>query len=327
MLRKPMNKLLIALLFGFLLFGCVSQKEYNSLAEELNEEQQDYQILSLEHEITEEDLTKIKSEYDKLNETYNKLQESDQQLKEEHDRLQMSYEESVSRYDALSTIYYELLDSYRTLQQEKAGRDNIRLPSEIPTTQRIAGLEFILSADAFTLSQQNLNLSSVTDTKSMLPTISSEHTVIFAEKFDTTSLKVGDIIAYNSKFADIPILHRIIERSREDGGLCYIVQGDNNPVPDPECVKPSNVIGLAIGVIFNTVENGYRYCLDDLIPVVRDDTIYCMPNTLPKGVYTQEQQLPSDGFSRFSFCADEDPSTPYTVIDEEMNVLCYENIS
>jgi signal peptidase len=68
-------------------------------------------------------------------------------------------------------------------------------------------------------------------------------TIVFAHKEKTYN--VGDIISYNATDEQLAqgspktITHRIIEQ--KDGG--YIMQGDNNPVPDAQIVMPADVVG------------------------------------------------------------------------------------
>jgi len=237
----------------------------------------------------------------------------------------LSRDQFASLYHNLTAKYRDLSDRHRDLEYRSVSSLG-RLPKDIPGAPHISGVDLLLTPDGLYVKQKKLNLSSVTDTKSMNPTITADHTAIFTTRFTASSLQVGTIIAYRSPSFEIPIMHRIIKVSSDSGGICYTVQGDNNPSVDPECVQPSQIIGVVIGTVFSTSSEGYRYCSGDSIPVISNDVFTCASKTIPAGVYTGNQSITDAPLLVFPFCSDGQPTRPYTVIGPDKKVYCYENV-
>ncbi len=317
-----------------LLFGCTSQqqpselqKNYDDLKNQYSDLQNRHAALQSERNQLEQEKNGISKSLDdrngeaqKLSSDYESLNSGYLSLKANYSSLSSSYSSLRSLYDSLTLNYKNLNDNYRNLQSQTG-----RLPKDIPGSPSIGGLDFMLSKDSLIIKYPLLNLSSVTDTKSMNPTITAENTAIFTTKFDRRALQVGDIIAYNSSSFELPIMHRIISVDHSNG-LCYIVQGDNNPVPDPDCVYPSQVIGLVVGTIYNRAATGYRYCADGL-SIAANDEFYCLPDNLPAGVYTDDQKIASTSFTGYPLCSSKEPDKPYTVVTPGKKVYCYDSVS
>jgi len=82
---------------------------------------------------------------------------------------------------------------------------------------------------------------------SMHPTLENgDLIVVYREDFK--SLKVGDIIVFNSPVYNVRVVHRIKDIRFVDGEMVLITQGDNNRVPDPGYVREENYIGKYAGV-------------------------------------------------------------------------------
>ena len=296
-----------------LLFGCIAQsteKLEQQKAELLNK----YEEITNQKEQLQEQYQELQNQKTDLENNYNKLSSANEETNKKYDDLTSLYNELKKINQNITVKYNQLKENYEELERKSIEIRSARLPKDIPTSPSIPDVDFVLSEKALMLKYDKLNLSSVTDTKSMLPTISYEHTAIFTNKFDPKKLVVGNIIAYESDSFDIPIMHRIIEVKNDGSSVCYILQGDNNLSPDPECVKPAKVVGLVVGIIFNKNIKGYNYCEEGSIPVVDNDQIICMSDIIPAGVYINEQKIPTDALQGFTFCAENEPSKPYTVI-------------
>ncbi len=319
---------LIILAGILLIFGCTSE---TSSTDELAKLKSDYKsledryarLLSDKAEGAPEEscigeLAGCKTELARLKDSYAALGDA-------YDELNRTYAGLSSRHANLSRQYAELSNRYRDL--EYASLDSsARLTKDIPGAPSIAGIEFLLSEEAFVVKYSNVNLSSVTDTKSMHPTITADHTAVFTTKFSPSDLRIGTIIAYNSPSFSIPIMHRIIDISSDSQGTCYVLQGDNNLSPDPDCVRPQEIIGIVIGTVFNANKDSYRYCQEGTIPIVKDGAFSCLPNTLKSGVYVEDQEITSNPLVVFPLCSDKSNGKPYTVITPEKTVYCYDRI-
>lgn len=79
--------------------------------------------------------------------------------------------------------------------------------------------------------------------------------VVFLGKKDSSGINVGDIVVYKTgpnKF----IIHRVISIYNTSTGFCYVVKGDNNPVPDPglpPCPYKNGVRGIPYKAISGVV--------------------------------------------------------------------------
>ncbi|MEB3759671.1 MAG: signal peptidase I [Desulfurococcales archaeon] len=74
--------------------------------------------------------------------------------------------------------------------------------------------------------------------------------VVLIKKEAPDQINVGDIVVYSSgtKY----IIHRVIEIKKIDGKYCYVVKGDNNPMPDPgfpECHGLGIPYDAIVGVV------------------------------------------------------------------------------
>ncbi len=70
--------------------------------------------------------------------------------------------------------------------------------------------------------------------------------VVFLEKKGPGEIAVGDIVVYVTPDGRY-IIHRVIDVYESGGTMCYVVKGDNNPVPDmgfPPCKPHRGAVGI-----------------------------------------------------------------------------------
>lgn len=60
-------------------------------------------------------------------------------------------------------------------------------------------------------------------------------------EFDPADLKVGDVVVYDAKWFDQPVIHRIINITEINGTTMYVIKGDNNKSPDPYYVTKEQI--------------------------------------------------------------------------------------
>lgn len=89
-----------------------------------------------------------------------------------------------------------------------------------------------------------------TDTHSMEPVISSRSYAIEVVPKSVDQINVGDIVSYNSKYADGTIIHRVIQKSSDADGVYFIVKGDNNPTQDPGRIRFSQIQRVVVAIIY-----------------------------------------------------------------------------
>ena len=90
----------------------------------------------------------------------------------------------------------------------------------------------------------------IVEGKSMEPLF---HTgdIVFLEKPDPSRIHRGTIIVYRTDGRYI--IHRVIKIYKYDHTTCYVVKGDNNPVPDPG-LSPCPYISWYRGVPLRAVK-------------------------------------------------------------------------
>jgi len=60
-------------------------------------------------------------------------------------------------------------------------------------------------------------------------------------EFDPNDVQVGDIVVYRATWYPNPVIHRVINESEVNGSKYFTIKGDNNKVPDPVLVSPSQI--------------------------------------------------------------------------------------
>lgn len=89
-----------------------------------------------------------------------------------------------------------------------------------------------------------------TDTHSMEPVISSRSYAIEIVPESEDQINVGDIVSYNSKYADGTIIHRVIQKSIDADGVYFIMKGDNNPTQDPGKIRFDQIQRVVVAIIY-----------------------------------------------------------------------------
>ena len=92
--------------------------------------------------------------------------------------------------------------------------------------------------------------ASFTDTHSMEPVISSRSYAIEVVPESADSINVGDIVSYQSKYADGTIIHRVIEKDTDVDGIYFILKGDNNPTKDPGKIRFDQIKRVVVAIIY-----------------------------------------------------------------------------
>ena len=60
-------------------------------------------------------------------------------------------------------------------------------------------------------------------------------------EFNPEDVQVGDVVVYDAKWFDQPVIHRIIDIEDINGTTMYKIKGDNNNAPDPYYVTSSQI--------------------------------------------------------------------------------------
>ena len=60
-------------------------------------------------------------------------------------------------------------------------------------------------------------------------------------EFNPENVNIGDIVVYNAEWYPNPVIHRVINKTNINGTNYFTIKGDNNEVPDPYLVEPSQI--------------------------------------------------------------------------------------
>jgi len=92
--------------------------------------------------------------------------------------------------------------------------------------------------------------ASFTNTNSMDPLIDeTSHAIEIVPKSET-DIHVGDVVSYESEFADGIIIHRVIEIKEDEQGIYFVFKGDNISQPDPGKVRFSQIKRVLVAIIY-----------------------------------------------------------------------------
>ena len=89
-----------------------------------------------------------------------------------------------------------------------------------------------------------------TDTNSMDPVIDSTTKAIQVVPQADNDINVGDIVAYESRYKEGIVTHRVVEINSDENGWYSRLKGDNNDYVDPGKVRFEQIRRVVIAVIY-----------------------------------------------------------------------------
>jgi hypothetical protein len=92
--------------------------------------------------------------------------------------------------------------------------------------------------------------ASFTDTNSMDPLIDQGTNGIEIVPNSPEDIHVGDIVSYESKYAEGTIIHRVVEIGRDSQGWYARMKGDNVEKADPGRVRFSQIKRVLVGILY-----------------------------------------------------------------------------
>jgi hypothetical protein len=123
--------------------------------------------------------------------------------------------------------------------------------SEKPSpAERITEDMIQVSNERVLLNIKGAEWASFTDTNSMDPIIDSGSYAIEVIPQSEDELQAGDIVAYESEYAEGTIIHRIVYKGYDEEGTYYVMKGDNNPTNDPGRVRFSQIKRVVVAIIY-----------------------------------------------------------------------------
>ncbi len=104
--------------------------------------------------------------------------------------------------------------------------------------------------DRVIINLKDAEWASFTNTNSMDPVLDEKANAIEIIPKSSDNIHVGDIISYNSDYADGTIIHRIIKIGSDEEGWYCIVKGDNNQSPDPGKIRFNQIKRVLVAIIY-----------------------------------------------------------------------------
>lgn len=92
--------------------------------------------------------------------------------------------------------------------------------------------------------------ASYTNTKSMEPVLNENAHGIEVVPKSIDEIHVGDIVAYETKYNKIPVVHRVVGVKKDSIGTYFVLKGDNNMKADAEKVRFSQIKYKLVAVIY-----------------------------------------------------------------------------
>lgn len=106
-----------------------------------------------------------------------------------------------------------------------------------------------MRSDGVFIKLNNPQWAILADTNSMDPVFDTEAHLIQIVPLSASEIRVGDIVSYESPLG-FSIVHRVIEIGSDEEGWYAILQGDNNPQPDPWKVRFDMVRRVTVMVVY-----------------------------------------------------------------------------
>jgi len=115
---------------------------------------------------------------------------------------------------------------------------------------RIKEDQILVTNEKVVLNIKGAEWASFTDTNSMDPVLDSGANAIEVVPESEDDIQVGDIVAYESEYADGVIIHRVVYKGRDEKGTYFILKGDNNPISDPGKVRFNQIKRVVVAIIY-----------------------------------------------------------------------------
>ena len=124
------------------------------------------------------------------------------------------------------------------------------MPTDTPQ-DRVSEEQIIVLHDKVVLDIENAEWSTFTPTKSMMPVIDTGANAIQVQpQPGCTDIELGDIVSYESKYAEGTVIHRIVAKGEDEQGLFFIAKGDSNPTPDPGKIRCDQILRVLVAIIY-----------------------------------------------------------------------------
>jgi hypothetical protein len=115
---------------------------------------------------------------------------------------------------------------------------------------RVPEDQILVTNEKVVLNIKGAEWASFTDTNSMDPVIDAGAHAIELIPSSEDDIQVGDIVAYESEYAEGTIIHRVVFKAQDENGTYFILKGDNNPINDPGRIRFSQIKRVVVAIIY-----------------------------------------------------------------------------
>ena len=115
---------------------------------------------------------------------------------------------------------------------------------------RISTNQILISESSILIRIDNAILAEYADTNSMDPVLDNGATGIEIIPESKTSIKVGDIVSFETDSNNNLIVHRVIFIGEDETGWYCVTKGDNSRFTDPGKLRFNKIRYLLIGVLY-----------------------------------------------------------------------------
>jgi len=148
-----------------------------------------------------------------------------------------------------------MITSIKTSAQEQVldnskYADSAQLPEKSSPTDRIQESQIHVYNNKVTIDIKDPEWASFTDTNSMDPVIDSEANAIEIIPKAPEEINVGDIVSYQSAYADGTIIHRVVKTDYDKDGWYAVMKGDNVAASDPGKIRFSQIKRVVVAIIY-----------------------------------------------------------------------------
>ncbi|MGM5483211.1 MAG: signal peptidase I [Nanobdellota archaeon] len=152
-----------------------------------------------------------------------------------------------------NSVYSDIsasLGSFENINTGKFITGGATLSEKASPMDRIKESDIHVYNNGVKIDIKNPEWSSFTDTNSMDPVLDKGANAIHIIPEKPSEINIGDIIAYDSKYTQGTLIHRVIDIGADEKGVYYILKGDNNPENDPGKVRFNQVRRVLVAIIY-----------------------------------------------------------------------------
>lgn len=124
------------------------------------------------------------------------------------------------------------------------------VPERLGPKDRIPERAIAVYGDRVVLDIKGAQWSTFTNTNSMDPILDDGANAIQVVPATPQEIQVGDIISYESEYAQGTIIHRVVYKGEDELGTYFIAKGDNLPASDPGRIRFDQIKRVVVAIIY-----------------------------------------------------------------------------